>query len=819
MKPIKNEYKTETISLGAGENTFGSPFSISENESRYSRNLSGDNYPAAHVRPGRTSYLAAVDNIYAIGERNNEYLHVVTGKPFTPTARVTLDTADSIYDVNVMATATKLYYTYLQHTAANGMKLYHASMNLNGTSFTSVSLATATGLDNVRSFLLGTKIYSVCFYTTTMVVSSRNLDGTGYASATLNISTLTATEVTLSVVGTTIYIAFSNTAKISVGTLATDLTGWVYATVYTATIANCKHAISDSKWYFAFNEGGALYTGENAQVITAECATAGTGWASKTARTSTGTNVVFDLAIVGTDIYIAYQTATTKVNIGKITTAWVGWAVTQIYNGGETTDFIYHYMWDGNLAYADNTLYLFTRTGEYRDGYSGASLSGQALITFKTDISNVILQYGLTITNTEFSKLSSSIYNNILYCAWREGWYHEGNPDNYTGNYILGTGNFNDCVWKYYTNPTTPVTVESGFGQTNAKIIDFATGTTKYTILMNGTEKMAWDGTAVTDLTAAPFSDKTTSHSGRLYAARDNDIMYSALNKIDDWTTANDAGTIDVTNAKGNISAIKAYDGYVTVWTENSMHVLTGTGPPDYDLREVNGGVGCISDRSVAIGSNGVLYWAWYDGLYGYSGGKAVKVSQKADEYFKNINKAYKEGIDCGVKDDKIFISIPYGSTATGNNLVLEFDTTNGRWYPWAMPIKGFVTIGNTLYGVDMSNVIWTMDTGKADGATAIAWSWISGPMLKKSLKDKKMLEELTLLFKLPVGSTLNVSVSNSIDSDNFDLIAAYTSTGGNQTRTALPYNKIASEDYYRLKFDGTGPCDIYALEQRYRVG
>ena len=64
--------------------------------------------------------------------------------------------------------------------------------------------------------------------------------------------------------------------------------------------------------------------------------------------------------------------------------------------------------------------------------------------------------------------------------------------------------------------------------------------------------------------------------------------MFCGLNKIDDWSTANDAGSIDVTRAYGPITALTEFRDFVTAFTEYSMHVLYGTGPTNYNLADVS---------------------------------------------------------------------------------------------------------------------------------------------------------------------------------------------------------------------------------------
>lgn len=380
-------------------------------------------------------------------------------------------------------------------------------------------------------------------------------------------------------------------------------------------------------------------------------------------------------------------------------------------------------------------------------------------------------------------------------------------------------------TWKYW-NGSTYVNVATGLTSSLGEFEEFSTGTTKYTIFSNGTDRKAWDGSSITNLTNAPLSKIFTTHKGRIYFARDNDIVFSALNLINDYSTPNDAGTIDVTRAKGVLTSLYEYNNKVIVFTEFGMHELYGTGPSNYELVDIEGDIGCVSDKSVTI-ANKRLYWVWHNGVYEYAGGTIIKVSEPyADNgvnggvtsFIRGINFDYKDNIVSGSLGDYLYVSIPYNSNE--NNVTLVFDTKLRKWYARDEGYLNFVTIGDVLYGIDVSGNLWDMSTtATQDGSSDISWYWISKAYNEGTPSSRTTISEFWLTYYLPVGSTMKLAYSTDMDGTSFtDLYTFTPSVNKQSTRIIVPVSSLQNTDWYRLKLYGTGDCTVYFLEKKGRV-
>lgn len=376
--------------------------------------------------------------------------------------------------------------------------------------------------------------------------------------------------------------------------------------------------------------------------------------------------------------------------------------------------------------------------------------------------------------------------------------------------------------WKYLDGSW--VTIASGLTSAMARVEDFATGTTRYTIFSNGTNRKQWDGTTVTDLAGMPATNKFISHKGRVYALRDNDIVFCALNKINDWTTANDSGTIDITNAKGPGTAITSFGNHILAFTNYSTHELYGTGPSNYSLIDLSLEIGCVSDRT-PIDVGGKLYWLGRNHVYKYTGGtRPQSVSFKVDRYINNINWAYAYKACAGTDGRRYYLSIPTNGSSV-NNLLLVYDTefetdkSDGNWYVEDSNFVDFTEFSNKFYGVTSDGKIKNMFGAETDDGVNISWFALTKVLYENNLGERKSLKELNLIIHLRSGSTLQCLASTDPEGENFTLVKEFTPTTDLvNERIIIPMNVAHNADWIRIKFVGTGKCTIHEVERRLRI-
>lgn len=376
-------------------------------------------------------------------------------------------------------------------------------------------------------------------------------------------------------------------------------------------------------------------------------------------------------------------------------------------------------------------------------------------------------------------------------------------------------------VWKRWDGAAWQ-NVQTGLTSAAGKFLEFNTETVRYTILVNGTNVYSWTGTVAASIAGAPATSLYAVDDFRLYALLGSVLKCTAEGSITDWTTVDDADTIILAGMVGAGTAIATFKDSVICWSEQTMHVLYGDDPYNFYPQDPMQ-YGCISDRSVVIHDSpdgrATLYFLDYGKFMRYTGGSPQEMSQKVRAYLEAINTTYKTKCVAGKHGKYIYLSIPYGASATANNLTLEYDTELDNWYVIDQGYVEFTNIGEFFYGVDSAGAFHKINSGTTFNGTAISWSYITGVWKKGAVSQKEVVSDYWAVLDLPAASTLTLSYSTTVDGDDFVLLYTFTGSAAEQmTRAQVPTTALQNIDWHRLKFAGTGPCTIHYLQEDLRI-
>lgn len=336
-------------------------------------------------------------------------------------------------------------------------------------------------------------------------------------------------------------------------------------------------------------------------------------------------------------------------------------------------------------------------------------------------------------------------------------------------------------------------------------------------IAVNGVDApRKYDGTTVSNLAGVPAGinfKMIDQHDNRLYASDGKAVYFCALRKGEDWSTLDEAGTIQIeTNTGEDVTAIKAGMKHLMVFKRNAFFELWGTGPHNYTLQQVSE-TGAVGLNAVTVHDE-AAYWISDSGAFRYTGGLPRKdFSLPVLGFFQNINKtAAQNACTISTKDSVIF-SIPTG-TSTVNDTTLQYLPNYGVWFVW----QDFSPTQWTFWNDKLTYGDGTGVYQQAGNGTAISWEWISPPFGGGAFSARNQWYKLHYLIDVPSGSSLNVYVSRKAEGDTDWILVNNSYATGDSRRVILPISQVANSNFLRVKLAGTGPVKFHELNIQQRV-
>lgn len=386
---------------------------------------------------------------------------------------------------------------------------------------------------------------------------------------------------------------------------------------------------------------------------------------------------------------------------------------------------------------------------------------------------------------------------------------------------------FVDDNWYYMkTSEVAWTQLSSQFGSTRAgKFVEYNTAAKRYLIFANANSSdqinYAFDGTSssVSLTSNCPHSNMYVSHRYRLWGVDDNKrtLKFSALGDPTDWITSLNAGTRDLTKAKGPITALASYGDHIVVWTDNEMFEIYGNEPINFEVIDISRDIGCLNNNCW-VECKGKLYFANSNGIYVYTGGMPKLISDRIKKYFQTgLASDY---FSMNVKNDKVYFVInAFGSAA---KLFLVYDSKLDKWHREAGTYYGLVNVAGQLYGhtiiFGFDNVNSTYKTG-LDNSTAIDWYFETKNFNNASLDVDQSINETWLIHSGTTKATMSIlySTNDSTAGSYSTLMAAtdFSTSSTNAVRTPcfVMTSELENQPWYRLKIAGTGYKRIHSLQ------
>lgn len=317
-----------------------------------------------------------------------------------------------------------------------------------------------------------------------------------------------------------------------------------------------------------------------------------------------------------------------------------------------------------------------------------------------SDIQNIIFDLGgaikkrygsLTIPNNPVTAVATGAVTGLSFYKKDNGNRYLVATLNDTDNkftirkkdYTTGSGWTNTTGWDLIETSSMPS------GYSNNYLADFTIAEDNLVFTFNATvqtKPYKWTGTgnvsALTADTDCPEATIVEYHKNHLFLSGNDSypsrVYFSDLDDITDYTATDffDVQTADGTRVRGIISAFDS----LYVFKDKSIWRLSGTNRDDFVLQKMVSGIGTLSQQSIAVVNNLIIFTSSQNDVIAYDGGySATYVSTKISNTISNLSYA-RAAKNLGINfEDNYYVSCSYSGSGT-NNRILFLDTDFKAW-------------------------------------------------------------------------------------------------------------------------------------------
>lgn len=263
----------------------------------------------------------------------------------------------------------------------------------------------------------------------------------------------------------------------------------------------------------------------------------------------------------------------------------------------------------------------------------------------------------------------------------------------------------------------------------------------KFLIANEGGGPYKWTGTgAGAALSGSPPANARTVmvHRSRVWFAPNNSTAtFSALNSEEDYTTADNAGSVTINKGDGmTINGMISGGDFAVIskiapssnGSEGKLYAVFGSSPFDFQVKKI-ADVGAYSQEAMIAFDNFVVV-ATARGVYGIQGRQTFKLSDSVDETNEFITGYLDIPSPATVALGKRLsqLKVAYPLTGTTNNQQFVLDIERGVWAIHdGKNARVFANHpdGTLLFGTSSTSIlVWNDDTGTNDDSAAINFVW-----------------------------------------------------------------------------------------------
>ncbi len=299
-------------------------------------------------------------------------------------------------------------------------------------------------------------------------------------------------------------------------------------------------------------------------------------------------------------------------------------------------------------------------------------------------------------------------------------------------------------------------------------------GLNKPAIYDNATFSVILD--APTDVIGASYVANVKNH---LFFAKGSNLTFTAPYTDTDFTAANGSGVV---NVGGVITALAVFRQQLIIFTESSIHQLTGNTIADFTLQPVTMDIGCIDSDTVQeiagdvmfLGPDGLRLLSGTDRIGDFGLASVSKSIQSVMTGFVSSNTAF---TSCVIREKSQYRVFGYNNNITQENaqgvLATQFAPQGGEGMAWAETrgIRAYVADSNynqnveSVFFANDDGYLYQMESGNSFDGTNIQTTFATPHLPISDPRKRKTFYKL-FLYTDPQGSVaFDVSLKLDFDS------------------------------------------------------
>jgi len=247
-------------------------------------------------------------------------------------------------------------------------------------------------------------------------------------------------------------------------------------------------------------------------------------------------------------------------------------------------------------------------------------------------------------------------------------------------------------------------------------------GTEKVVIVDGLNEPALYDNATFTALTSAPTdvigATFVAEAKGHLFFAKGDTVTYTAFETDSDFSIGNGAGNFRV---GGTVTALAVFREQLIIFTESTIHQLTGRAVSDFVVQTITADIGCIDSDTVQeiagdvmfLGPDGLRLLSATDRIGDFGLASVSKNIQSVMTGFISSNTSF---TSCVVREKSQYRLLGYNNNITQENaqgiLATQFAPQGGEGMAWAETrgIRAYVADSN--YNQNVEQVFFANDDG-----------------------------------------------------------------------------------------------------------